>query len=70
SDDYFNSIKYGITKINIPTDTSVTASEKLRHELLENPGANYIYLMSAVKKGVKDSVSKYMLHFNCISKAI
>ncbi|AIF51419.1 class II fructose-bisphosphate aldolase [Pelosinus sp. UFO1] len=70
SDDYLNSIKYGITKINIPTDTSMAASEKLRTELLENPGANYISLMSAVKKGVKNSVRKYMLHFNCISKAI
>lgn len=69
-DDYANSIQNGISKINIPTDTSVAASEKLRGELLENPGANYIYLMSAVKKGVKDSVSKYMLHFNCISKAL
>lgn len=70
SEDYFNAIQCGITKINIPTDTSMAASERLRNELHENPGANYIYLMSAVKKGVKDSVCKYMLHFNCISKAV
>ncbi|WP_245755109.1 class II fructose-bisphosphate aldolase [Pelosinus propionicus] len=69
-EDYSNSIKCGISKINIPTDTSMAASEKLKKELLDNPGANYIYLMSAVKKGVKESVRKYMLHFNCISKAM
>jgi fructose-bisphosphate aldolase class II len=70
SDDYSNSIKCGISKINIPIDTSMAASEKLKNELRDNPGANYIFLMSAVKKGVKESVSKYMFHFNCISKAI
>lgn len=70
SDDYSNSIKCGISKINIPIDTSMAASEKLKNELRDNPGANYIFLMSAVKKGVKESVSKYMFHFNCISKAL
>jgi fructose-bisphosphate aldolase class II len=68
--DYYSSIQAGISKINISTDTSLVAGEKLKEELARNPKANYINLMSAVKKGVKDSVRKYMLHFDCISKAI
>lgn len=69
-DDYKNSIQTGISKINIATDMSLAAAEKLKAELVKNPAANYINLMSVVKKGVKDSVRKYMLAFGCISKAI
>ena len=69
-EEYFKSIQAGISKINISTDTSLVAGEKLKEELARNPKANYIHLMTAVKKGVKDSVRKYMLHFDCISKAI
>jgi len=69
-EEYRNSIQSGITKINIATDMSMAAAGRLKNELTNNPGANYIHLMTAVKKGVKDSVRKYMLEFDCISKAI
>jgi ketose-bisphosphate aldolase len=69
-DDYRNSIQSGISKINVATDMSLAAAERLKNELVKNPTANYIHLMSVVKKGVKDSVRKYMLAFDCISKAI
>lgn len=68
--DYQSAINSGIAKINIATDMSLAAAEKLKGELIKNPTANYIHLMSVVKKGVKDSVRKYMLNFDCISKAI
>ena len=69
-DDYKNSIQSGISKINITTDMSLAATEGLKAELAKTPAANYIHLMTAMKKGVKDSVRKYMLAFDCISKAI
>jgi fructose-bisphosphate aldolase class II len=69
-DDYRNSIVSGISKINVATDMSQAAAETLKAELLKSPNANYIHLMSVVKKGVKDSVRKYMLAFDCISKAV
>jgi fructose-bisphosphate aldolase class II len=69
-EDYLISIQSGISKINVATDMSLAAAETLKTELVKNPNANYIHLMSIVKKGVKESVRKYMLSFNCISKAI
>jgi ketose-bisphosphate aldolase len=69
-EDYQNSIQSGITKINIATDMSMAAGETIKAELAKNQSANYIHLMSMVKKGVKDSVRRYMLSFDCISKAI
>lgn len=69
-EDYKNSIQSGISKINITTDMSLAATEGLKAELAKTPAANYIHLMAAMKKGVKDSVRKYMLAFDCISKAI
>jgi fructose-bisphosphate aldolase class II len=68
-EDYRCSITAGIAKINVATDMSLVASEKLKSELLKSPNTNYITLMSMVKKGVKDSVRNYMLNFDCISKA-
>ncbi|TWH48857.1 class II fructose-bisphosphate aldolase [Sporomusa sp. KB1] len=68
--DYYSSIQSGITKINIATDMSLAAAETVKAELAKNQSANYIYLMSMVKNGVKDSVRRYMLSFDCISKAI
>lgn len=64
------SIQVGISKINIPTDTSLVAGERLRDELARHPKANYIHLMGIVKKGVKDSVRRYMIHFDCVSKGV
>ncbi|MDT8900971.1 class II fructose-bisphosphate aldolase [Anaeroselena agilis] len=69
-EEYRNSIVSGISKINIATDMSQAASDTLKAELLKSPNANYIHLMTVVKKGVKDSVRKYMLAFECISKAV
>ncbi|BBB92835.1 MAG TPA: class II fructose-bisphosphate aldolase [Methylomusa anaerophila] len=69
-DDYQNSIRSGIAKINIATDTSLVAGETLKNELAQNQTANYVHLMSIVKKGVKNSIRKYMLSFDCISKAM
>ncbi|HWR08014.1 class II fructose-bisphosphate aldolase [Sporomusa sp.] len=69
-EDYQNSIQSGITKINIATDMSMAAGETIKAELAKNQSANYIHLKSMVKKGVKDSVRRYMLSFDCISKAI
>lgn len=69
-EDYKSSIMSGISKINIATDMSQAAAETLKAELAKNPSANYIHLMSVVKKGVKESVRKYMLAFDCISKAV
>ncbi len=63
-------IDNGISKINIATDMSMSAAERLRAELSKSPSANYIHLMTSVKKGVKDLVRKYMLNFDCISRAI
>ena len=68
-DEYRLAINAGIAKINIATDMSLVAAETLKSELAKNPTANYISLMAVVKKGVKDSVRKYMLSFDCISKA-
>ncbi len=65
---YMESIQVGISKINIPTDTSLVAGERLRDELARHPEANYIHLMGIVKKGVKESVRRYMIHFDCVSK--
>lgn len=69
-EDYRSVIDAGICKINIATDMSITAAKTLKTELTKNPDANYIYLMTVVKKGVKDCVRKYMLCFDCISKAV
>lgn len=69
-DEYRQSIQAGITKINIATDASSIAADTLKAALEKNPNTNYISLMGIVKKGVKDSVRKYMLSFDCISKAI
>ena len=63
-------IDNGICKINIATDMSLSAAERLKMELAKAPAANYIHLMTSVKKGVKDLVRKYMLNFDCISRAI
>lgn len=70
ADDYRNSISSGISKVNIATDMSLTAAEKLKSELDKTATSNYIHLMSVVKKGVKDSARNYMLNFNCILKAV
>jgi len=70
TEDYRNSIISGISKVNIATDMSLAAAEKLKAELSKTPTSNYIHLMSVVKKGVKDSVRNYMLNFGCISKAM
>lgn len=69
-EDYRTSILSGISKINVATDMSQAAAETLKAELAKTPNANYIHLMSLVKKGVKESVRKYMLAFDCISKAV
>ena len=69
-EDYRDAIQAGISKINIATDMSLVAAEKLKAELVASPTANYVHLMSVVKKGVKDSVRKYMLYFDCISKSM
>ena len=69
-EDYRGVIDAGICKINIATDMSMAAAKTLKAELGKNPDANYIHLMTVVKKGVKDCVRKYMLCFDCISKAV
>ena len=69
-ENYMESIQVGISKINIPTDTSLVAGERLRDELARHPMANYIHLMGIVKKGVKESVRRYMIHFDCVSKGV
>ncbi|MPM43739.1 D-tagatose-1,6-bisphosphate aldolase subunit GatY [bioreactor metagenome] len=70
-EDFRNSIQSGISKINIATDMSSAAVERLKEEFAKaSSSANYVNLMAAVKKGVKDSVRRYMLNFDCISKAI
>ena len=68
-EDYSNSIQAGIAKVNVATDVSTVAMDSLKSELEKNPTANYVHMMTMVKKGVKDSVRKYMLSFECISKA-
>jgi fructose-bisphosphate aldolase, class II len=69
-DDFHSSIQSGIAKINVATDMSLAAADKLKAELQKNPKANYIHLMMVVKKGVKESVRRYMLAFDCISKVV
>lgn len=68
--DYKLAINSGISKVNIATDMSMAAAETLKAEMSRNSSANYIHLMATVKKGVKDSVRKYMLCFDCISKTV
>lgn len=67
-DDYRLCINSGITKINIATDMSLAAAATVKQALVNHPNANYIHLMSTVKRGVKNSVRKYMLDFDCIAK--
>ena len=69
AEEYRRLIQSGIAKINIATDTSTVAAEQLKKELSRTPHMNYVNLMAIVKKGVKESVRKYMLAFECISKA-
>lgn len=69
-EEYRTSIQAGIAKINVPTDTSLAAGEKLKAELMESPGASYVHLMMAARKGVKEAVRHYMLNFDCIAKVI
>ncbi|MEI6285199.1 MAG: class II fructose-bisphosphate aldolase [Bacillota bacterium] len=67
-EEYALAIKAGISKINVPTDTSYVEIDVIKKELAQHPHANLIHLMTAVKKGVKESVKKYMLAFNSVSK--
>ncbi|MFA6074414.1 MAG: class II fructose-bisphosphate aldolase [Negativicutes bacterium] len=67
-EEYVLAIKAGIAKINVPTDTSYVEIDVIKKELAQHPHANLIHLMTAVKKGVKESVKKYMLAFNSVSK--
>jgi len=67
-EEYLLAIKAGIVKINIPPDTSYVEIDVIKKELAQHPRANLIHLMTAVKKGVKESVKKYMLAFNSFSK--
>ncbi len=62
-------IKCGINKVNVATDMSNVASRTLKIQLPQNENANYITLINEVKKAVKESVTKYMLAFDCVSKA-
>ena len=62
-------IDAGINKINVATDMSTVAARTLKVQLPQNESANYITLMNDVKKAVKESVTKYMLAFDCVSKA-
>ncbi len=62
-------INAGINKVNVATDMSTVASRTLKVHLPANESANYITLMNDVKKAVKESVTKYMIAFDCISKA-
>ncbi len=61
-------IDAGVNKVNVATDMSNVASRTLKVQLPQNENANYITLMNDVKKAVKESVTKYMLAFDCISK--
>lgn len=62
-------IDAGVNKINVATDMSTVAARTLKVQLPKNENANYITLMNDVKKAVKESVTKYMLAFGCVSKA-
>jgi fructose-bisphosphate aldolase class II len=62
-------IERGVAKINVATDMSNVAARTLKVQLPKNENANYITLMNDVKKAVKESVTKYMLAFGCVSKA-
>ena len=61
-------IDVGICKVNVATDMSTVAARTLKGKLPKNENANYITLMNEVKKAVKESVTKYMLAFGCVSK--
>jgi ketose-bisphosphate aldolase len=69
-EEYRTSIQAGVAKINVPIDTSLAAGETLKAELSKSPTSNYVHLMMAAKKGVKDSVRQSMLNFDCIAKVI
>jgi fructose/tagatose bisphosphate aldolase len=62
-------IDAGVNKINVATDMSNVAARTLKTQLPQNDNANYITLMNEVKKAVKESATKYMLAFGCVSKA-
>ena len=61
-------IEVGVSKINVATDMSSAAAATLKEELKIHPDANYIHLMAEVKKGVKESVRRYMLGFGSYAK--
>ena len=66
--DFQQGIDNGIAKVNIATDMSIAAIDTVRRELELNPNIHYVNLMLNVKKGVKESVKKYMLAFGCVNK--
>ncbi|MDR3348442.1 MAG: class II fructose-bisphosphate aldolase [Acidaminococcales bacterium] len=63
-------IDAGVNKVNVATDMSSVAARTLKTQLPQNENANYITLMNEVKRAVKESVTKYMLAFGCVSKAV
>ena len=61
-------IEAGVSKINVATDMSSAAALTLKEELKKHPDSNYIHLMTEVKKGVKESVRRYMIGFGSFAK--
>lgn len=61
-------IEAGVSKINVATDMSAAAAATLKEELKKHPESNYIHLMTEVKKGVKESVRRYMIGFGSFAK--
>ena len=68
-EEYALAIKAGIAMINVPTDTSYVEVDVLKKELAQHHRSSLVHIMAACKKGVKESVKKYMLAFNSVSKA-
>lgn len=66
--DFQEGIERGIAKVNIATDMCVAAIGTIKKELEKNPNIHYVNLMLNVKKGVKESVKKYMVAFGCVNK--
>ena len=67
--DFYNPyLAAGICKVNVATDMSTVAARTLKQQLSANENANYITLMNEVKKAIKESVTKYLLAFGCVSK--
>jgi fructose-bisphosphate aldolase class II len=68
-DDFRESVKRGICKINFYTSNQVAAMNRIREIIRNNPDfANYPQLINEAMAAVKDTVKKHIRIFGCASR--